>query len=133
MAQVGKSGLTKVQYWLRPSGDHLPEDDPHFTRGEWRDAIILPPPAKWGSDLEEGKLPTVMQIDASTGKPYTWPIVNTIVHWAALMKVTGTGEFELRCRTIDGNGIAQPMPRPFGRSGYNRIESVHLTSLPAQP
>lgn len=131
MAQVGKSGLNKVQYWIRPSGDPLPEEDPHFAKGEWRDAIILPPPAKWGSDLEGGKLPPVMQIDPSTGKPYKWPMVNAIVHWAALIKVTGTGEFELRCRTIDGNGVAQPMPRPFGRSGYNKIETVHFTSLPA--
>ncbi len=128
LAQVGASGLNKVQYWLHPKEKPLPEDDPYLTKGEWRDAIILPPPLKWGSDFPEGKLPAVMQIDTKTGKPFIWPITNTIVHWAALMKVNSPGEFDLRCRTIDSNGIAQPLPRPFGRSGFNRIEVARFIS-----
>jgi hypothetical protein len=122
LAQVGISGLNKVQYLLRPAGQPLPENDTYLNKGDWRDANILPPPAKWGSDLPEGKLPPVMQIDSATGHPYTWPILYTIVHWAVMEKVVTPGEYELRCRTIDANGIAQPLPRPFGRSGDNRIE-----------
>ena len=118
--------MNKVQYWIHPASDPLPEEDPYFTRGEWRDAIILPPPLKWGSDLPDWKLPAVMQIDAITGQPFTWPIPNTIVHWAALAKVNAPGEYDLRCRTIDANGIAQPLPRPFGRSGVNVIEVAKL-------
>src|SRR5512133_3719451 len=86
LAQVGSSGLDKVQYWVRPAGK-LPEDDPYLLKGEWNDAIILPPPEKWGSDLPGGKLPKVMQVDPETGKPYTWPVPNTIVHWTALIRV----------------------------------------------
>ena len=130
LAQVGSSGLNKVQYWVSPSGSMLSEDDPYLTKGEWRDAIILPPPVNWGSDLPEGKLPAVMQIDAKTGNPYSWPITNTIVHWAALLKVNEPGEFDLRCRTIDANGIGQPLPRPFGRSGTNSIEVIRFRSEP---
>ena len=126
LAQVGISGLNKVQYWIHPAGKPLPQDDSYLTKGEWRDAIILPPPLKWGSDLPDGKLPTVMQIDAKTGQPFTWPIPNTIVHWAALEKVNAPGEYDLRCRTIDANGIAQPLPRPFGRSGINVIKVAKL-------
>jgi hypothetical protein len=125
-AQVGSSGLNKVQYWIHPAGQPLPDNDPYLTKGDWRDAIILPPPAKWGSNLPDGKLPAVMQIDPSTGKPYKWPIPDTIVHWAALEKVDDHGEYELRCRTIDANGIAQPLPRPFGRSGANTIDVARL-------
>jgi hypothetical protein len=131
MAQVGASGLNKVQYWIQPAGNPLPENDPYLTKGEWRDAIILPPPEKWGSDIAEGSLSRVLQFDAKTGRPVTWPILNTIVHWAALTKVNAPGEFNLRCRTIDANGIAQPLPRPFGRSGTNRIEVVKFTAGPA--
>ena len=131
LAQVGICGLNKVQYWLHPAGQALPESDSYLTKGEWRDAIILPPPVKWGSDFPEGKLPAVMQIDDKTGQPITWPIPDTIVHWAALMKVNTPGEFDLRCRTIDANGIAQPLPRPFGLSGINRIELISLTAEPA--
>jgi DMSO/TMAO reductase YedYZ molybdopterin-dependent catalytic subunit len=124
LAQIGPSGLKKVQYWIRPVSKPLPENDPYFEGAGWKDAKILPPPEKWGSDLPDGKLPPVMQFDSKTGKPLSWPITNCIVHWTVLEKVPAAGEYEIRCRTIDSNGIAQPMPRPFGRSGMNIIETV---------
>jgi hypothetical protein len=126
LAQVGPSGLKKVQYWMKPSDQSLTENDPYLEKGKWQDADILPPPENWGSDLPGGKLPQVMQFDPKTGKPHTWPLTNTIVHWAAVCKVSSSGEYEMRCRTVDLNGIAQPMPRPFGRSGTNFIETVKV-------
>jgi len=126
LAQVGIRGLGKVQYWVNPVGSPLAEDDPYLTKGKWRDAIILPPPAKWGRDLPDGKLPKGLQFDPKTGQPFTWPIINTIVHWAALVKVNASGEYDLRCRSVDAMGVAQPMPRPFGRSGMNKPEVVRL-------
>lgn len=127
-AQVGYSGLSKIQYWLYPEGQTMSDDDPYLTKGEWRDAMILPPPANWGSDMPGGKLPQVIQFDRKTNQPVTWPITNTIVHWAAMLKVEGSGKYILRCRSIDLNGIAQPMPRPFGRSGTNKIDLATITS-----
>ena len=129
LGQVGASGLSKVQYWLHPADKPLPADDLYLTGGEWHDAIILPPPADWGSDLPEGKLPSAVQIDPKTSRPYSWPITNTIVHWAALIKTDAPGNYNLRCRTIDVNGIAQPMPRPFGRSGHNKIEVARIVAV----
>lgn len=126
-AQVGGSGLNKVQYWINPAGK-LPENDPYLSKVEWRDAIILPPPRSWGSDLPDGRLHNVIQIDPGTGNPVTWPVPNTIVHWTALVGGVPAGEYEIRCRTIDANNIAQPMPRPFGRSGFNRIDMVKLSA-----
>jgi hypothetical protein len=128
LAQVGASGLQKVQYRLKPADQTLPENDPYFAGAGWQDAIILQPPEKWGSDLPDGKLPPVMQFDQVSGKPMTWPITNTIIHWAAICKLSSAGEYEIRCRTIDSNGIAQPMPRPFGRSGVNMIEAAKITA-----
>ena len=130
LALVGISGLSKVQYWLHPAGQPLPGGDSYLTRGEWRDAIILPPLVKWGSDFPDSKLPTVLQFDTRSGQPVNWPIPNTIVHWAARIQVNSPGEFDLRCRTIDGNGIAQPLPRPFGLSGINKIEVARITAGP---
>lgn len=125
LAQVGISGLSKVQYWLHPNNEPLPMDDPHFTSAEWKQADILPPPDLWGGGLPDGKLPAVpRQIDETSGKPYHWPIPNTIVHWATLLTVQRPGQYDLRCRTIDANGIAQPMPRPFLKSGHNAIQQV---------
>ena len=128
LAQVGISGLKKVQYWLRPVKETLKEDDIFLANGDWKDAIMLPPPSKWGSDLPDGKLPPVLQADPETGRLLSWPLTYTIVQWAALEKTTARGDYEVRCRTIDENGIAQPMPRPFGRSGVNNIEVAKLVS-----
>ena len=47
-------------------------------------------------------------------------------HWAAVLRGVAPGRYELRCRTIDLNGIAQPMPRPFPKSGRAAIQHVSL-------
>jgi DMSO/TMAO reductase YedYZ molybdopterin-dependent catalytic subunit len=127
LAQVGMSGLKKVQYWLIPEGQPLADNDPYFAKAQWQDADILPPPEHWGGNLPEDKLPPIpRQFDTGTGKPLRWPIPNTIVHWAALLKAPVPGKYDLRCRTIDANGITQPMPRPFPKSGHNAIQKVQI-------
>ena len=86
-----------------------------------------PPPDEWGGGLPEGKLPAVpRQIDPATGRPLLWPLRDTIVHWAVLVSDIGPGRYDLRCRSIDAAGIAQPMPRPFPKSGHNAIQRVGL-------
>jgi hypothetical protein len=127
VAQVGMSGLSKVQYWLAPQDEPLAEDDPHFSKGQWKDADILPAPDDWGGGLPDGKLPAIpRQFDVATGKPHRWPIPYTIAHWAALVTAARPGKYDLRCRTIDANGVAQPMPRPFPKSGHNVIQKVQI-------
>ncbi len=128
LAQVGMSGLREVQYWLQSRDNAWREDDPYFTKAPWQTAEMLPPPEHWGGGLKDGKLPAVpRQIDPATGKPLTWPLRYTIVHWAALLRNVPPGKYDLRCRTIDANGIAQPMPRPFLKSGKNDIQKEILT------
>jgi len=36
------------------------------------------------------------------------------------------GRYELRCRSIDANGAAQPMPRPLPKSGHNAIQRAAI-------
>jgi len=36
LAQVGISGLAKVQWWLHPAEAPLPADDQHFAAAPWR-------------------------------------------------------------------------------------------------
>ena len=50
----------------------------------------------------------------------------TKVHWALLMPGLPAGEYTLRSRTIDEQGAAQPMPRPFRNSGHSAIETVEI-------
>src|SRR3984957_15501213 len=71
-AQVGISGLSKVQVWVSPAGKGWPADDPYFTSAPWTDAHILEPPAKWGGKLEGDEIPkATMGFDAN-GKPIKW-------------------------------------------------------------
>ena len=127
-AQVGISGLKKVQVWVHNDDEELPGGDKYFTQAPWRDAEILPPPKNWGGDLSENRIPTpTFGFDPKTGQPQTWPLRLTQAHWAALLPGREAGSYTLRCRTIDDNGNAQPMPRPFKKSGRAAISQVNFT------
>lgn len=129
MAQVGVSGLTKVQYCIHPHRESWPADDPYWTKADWKDAPILQPPTNWGGGLPGGKLPPTLQTDPATGKPIQWPLRYTMVHWAVLLPALPPGSYDVCCRTIDGNGIAQPLPRTLPRTGFNtlQLEKVVVT------
>jgi len=122
LAQVGISGLRKVQVWLRTENPPWPTDDPHFTKGAWRDADLLPLDAKWDALMPGASTTTALQFDPTTGQPRQWPLRYTLAHWATVIPGVTAGRYELRCRTIDANGSAQPMPRPFQKSGQNAIQ-----------
>ncbi len=123
-AQVGVSGLSKVQVWLSPNGKAWPADDPHFTKAPWTDATILPPPKNWGA-LPDGKLPDDL-FGFEKGQPKAWPMKLSKAYWAVELPGVAAGEYTLRCRTIDAKGQAQPMPRPFKKSGRCDIEAVKV-------
>ena len=57
MAQVGISGLARVQYCVRSQKDPVQAADPYWSKADWKDATILPPPTNWGGGLPGGKLP----------------------------------------------------------------------------
>ena len=126
LAQVGGGGLAKVQYAIDPAEPPWPSDDPNFTKAAWRDAGLLPAPTEW-PPIPDGKLPDMpLQFDPATGKPRQWPLRYTLAHWAALADGLSPGKYTLRCRGIDLTGHAQPLPRPFPRSGRNPIETRTL-------
>ena len=126
-AQVGISGLAKVQVWVQPKAEPWPAEDVYFTRAPWRDAAILPPPERWGGGLADDRVPAGTQgFDPATGRPRTWPLRLCKAHWAALLPGLAPGDYTLRCRTVDEKGQAQPMPRPFRKSGGCAIEAVDV-------
>ena len=126
-AQVGMGGLSKVQYALQSQDVLVPGEDPYLATLAWQDAQILPPPGNWGGDLPDGKLPPVpLQFDPTTGKPRLWPLRYTTAYWTATVTAPAAGRYFLRCRALDGNGIAQPLPRPLPKSGNNSIQKVDL-------
>jgi hypothetical protein len=127
-AQVGISGLSRVQVWIHPSSAVWVADDPHFAKAAWKDARILPPPRQWGGDLPEGKIPQRTKgFDPMTGRPLAWPLRLCKIHWACLLPGLPAGEYTLRSRTIDEKDKAQPLPRPFRKSGHCTIEEVKIS------
>ena len=126
-AQVGTSGLSKVQVWVQSNATESSEHDRFFVKAPWTDAQILPPPRHWGG-VPDGKIPAdTLGFDRATGRPRRWPMRLTKVHWSALLPGLPAGEYTLRSRTIDEKGVAQPLPRPFAKSGHSAIESVGIT------
>ena len=120
-AQTGISGLKQVQVWIHQRDLEWPDDDPYFTTAPWQDAKILPP-KNLEAGLAENRLPSDTIGFDSSGQPKQWPMLLTRAHWAFLHKGLPKGKYTLRCRTIDANGNAQPMPRPFRKSGHAAIE-----------
>ena len=125
-AQVGIAGLSKVQVSIESNATERPEDDPHFKTAPWIHAELLPAPERW-SGLPDGKIPPSTHGFNADGVPKSWPLRLTNAHWAAVLPGLPAGEYTFRCRTIDHNGHAQPMPRPFRKSGHAAIESAGIT------
>ncbi|HSG70391.1 MAG TPA: molybdopterin-dependent oxidoreductase [Planctomycetaceae bacterium] len=127
-AQVGISGLSKVQVWIHNDDEQLPAEDKYFTNAPWGDAEILPVPKVWGGDIADNRIPPgTAGFDDQTGQPKEWPLRLTKAHWAVLMPSLPEGKYTFRCRTIDGNSIAQPLPRPFAKSGRAAIQQVAIS------
>lgn len=119
-AQVGISGLSKVQVSLEPS------TGAKTVNNIWKDAELLSAPARWTGLMGETILPGTHGFDA-TGKPQSWPMRLTNAHWATVLPGVPAGEYTFHCRTIDAQGIAQPLPRPFRNSGHAKIETVTVS------
>lgn len=125
-AQVGIGGLAKVQWWAQRREESWPVDDEHFNKAPWQDAEILPLQDDWHGAIDTGDLHP-MQFDAATGQPREWPMRYTRCQWAALAQSLKPGDYDLRCRAIDLAGNAQPLPRPYRKSGRSEIDKIELT------
>lgn len=132
-AQVGISGVSRVEYAVHPADEALPADDPYLTRRTWRSARLLEPPTRWGGGMpaEGPETETLWRsahgFDSQTGRPRQWPLRYSLAHWAAMAEPLAAGRYYLWCRTIDARGVAQPLPRPFPKSGRNQLERIELT------
>lgn len=126
-AQVGQSGLSKVQVWVAKDGIQWPEDDPYFTNAPWVDATIQPAPTQWGSELPDSELlRSARGFDPTDGRPRFWPMRYNIAEWSHPLVALEPGKYTVSCRTIDENGVAQPLPRPFPKSGRNSIQRITI-------
>ncbi|HEX3314687.1 MAG TPA: molybdopterin-dependent oxidoreductase [Gemmataceae bacterium] len=124
-AMVGWPGLERVEYWIRPAaaGDPapLPDDSPELNTARWQPCVVEPAPTEW-TNLPDGVLPRSVHGFTAEGRPREWPIRFTYALWSLRLTNVPAGRHELRVRTVDKNGFAQPEPRPLQRSGLNRIQ-----------
>ena len=82
----------------------------------------MAPPDDWEAILPEGTSPKgIWGFDGRTGKPKDWPLLYSTVPWTAELAGLAPGKYEFRARTVDLNGFAQPEPRPYQKSGLNRV------------
>ncbi len=121
VAVVGLPGLRRVEYWLRPDAGNdgiLPDDDPAWQRANWQPAVIDPAPDNWAAHLPKGISPNqIWGFDSKTGRPKEWPLRYTVATWSLTLKGLRPGAYELRIRSVDQNGHAQPLPRPQQPAG----------------
>ncbi len=124
-AQVGISGLTKVHTWVCRQATE-PGDAPDSVTAPLVDATIPEPPRQgsWGGTLPEGRTPAATPGCTIDGSPKQWPLRLCKAYWSTLLPGLPPGEYTPRSHTIDDNGHAQPMPRPFRKSGHASIEQV---------
>jgi DMSO/TMAO reductase YedYZ molybdopterin-dependent catalytic subunit len=125
VAVVGMPGLKRVEYWLRPdpgTTDKLADDDPAWQSADWRPGVVDPPPDDWRAHLPTGiSSKELWGFDPQSGKPKDWPLRYTVATWTVTLKDVKPGSYELRVRSVDMNGYAQPQPRPQQPTGRNAI------------
>lgn len=128
-AMVGWPGLERVEYWLRPGGGDLKEDDPVWKEARWRPCVIDPPPANFAAELPADVNPARIWGFTPDGRPKEWPMRFSVAPWSVSLEGLQPGDYQFRVRTVDRNGFAQPEPRPFAqRSGINGVQckKIHI-------
>lgn len=122
----GLSGFKRVEYWVRPAVDppvELAEDAPVLLAGPWRECQLHAPPSDWRDALPTGvSSKEVLGFDKSTGQPLSWPLRYSMAAFSAKISGLAPGKYEVRARTVDLNGFAQPEPRAIQKSGRNAIQ-----------
>lgn len=122
LAISGLSGLSHVETWLRPAGPEMTDHDPAWAAAEWKRCELDQPP-DWRDVLPAGVSPRdILGFDRSSGKPLSWPLRYSMVGFSTTLRGLKPGKYEVRARTVDMNGFAQPEPRSIQKSGKNGIQ-----------
>lgn len=137
VAMNGRTPLRRVEYWVRAvsrmdSAKPIPplaDDDPELLAGPWLPTQIEPAPHDWAAALPDGTDPAEIHGFGADGQPLRWPLPMSYVGWSVDITGLEPGEYELRARTVDEAGNAQPQPRPTQKSGRNTIGCRRITIL----
>lgn len=129
-AMNGYSGLDRVEYWVRelvPGAKRLAADSPEISSAPWKKCELAAPPV-WKDVLPDGVDPrSILGFDSQTGQSLSWPLRYGMVSFYTVLKDLKPGRYEVRARTVDQNGFAQPEPRSIQKSGKNELSTRRLT------
>ncbi len=121
----GLSGVQRVELWVRRvegKPEPLADDAPELQRGPWVPCELEPQP-DWRTVLPDGIAPEqVLGFDRATGRPKSWPPRYGMCSYFAKLREPAPGTYEVRARSVDLNGFAQPEPRASQKSGKNGIQ-----------
>lgn len=121
----GLSGVQRVEYWVRRmEGEPQPlaDDAEELLNAPWKPCELEAQP-DWKSVLPKGIDPhRVLAFDAKQGTPLTWPPRYGMCSYHATINGLKPGRYEVRARSVDMNGFAQPEPRPLQKTGKNGIQ-----------
>ena len=128
----GYSGLACVEYWVRElvaGARRLEETAPELQHAPWQKCELAVQP-EWNEVLPEGTdTRSVLGFSKESGKPLSWPLRYGMISFYAILKNLKPGRYEIRARTVDENGFAQPEPRNTQKSGKNAIPTRRLTVI----
>ena len=77
--------------------------------------------------LPPGTHPSELHGFGADGTPRRWTLPMSYVGWTATVVGLGPGCYELRARSVDEGGNAQPEPRPIQKNGRNSIGCRRIT------
>lgn len=129
----GRIPVSHIEYWVRKvadfSGPKLDDNDPELLAALWQRCELPGPPLDWSAVLPPDTAPSEVFGLGADGVPLRWPLPYSYTPWSATIPTTGLarGSYELRARSVDVNGNAQPEPRPLPKNGQNTINVRRLT------
>jgi len=128
-AMNGRTPISHIEYWVRKvedfKGPRLSDDSPEILSAPWQRCELPPPPSDWQALLPGDTKPA--EVFACVGEHKRWPLPYMYVSWSTLITDLMPGHYELRARTVDLNGHAQPEPRRIQKNGKNSIGMKKVT------
>lgn len=126
----GRSGLERVEYWVRKLEEgarRLEDDSEELLAAPWKPCEVVAAP-DWKTVLPDNvSTKEVLGFDSISGAPLSWPLRYGMASYNAVIRDLAPGRYELRTRTVDQNGFAQPEPRNIQKSGRNAIQMRRIT------
>jgi len=121
----GLSGVKRVEYWIRQVDTvsaPLDGDSRELLLAPWVACEIEPQP-DWATVLPKSvQRDRLLGFDPISGFPTSWPTRYGMCSYFAIIRDLKPGNYELRVRSVDLNGFAQPEPRTSQKSGRNNIQ-----------